>query len=41
MWSSAVLLGIGLVTVISYQIGKIKGWDEWDEAYKKGMKEDV
>lgn len=28
-----MLLGICLVSAISYQIGKLKGWDEWDERH--------
>lgn len=31
MWSLICLAGLCVVTTISYQIGKMKGWDEWDE----------
>ncbi|NYE07584.1 hypothetical protein F4694_004395 [Bacillus niacini] len=37
MWSGVMLLGIGIVCVVSYQIGKMKGWDEWDEQYEQKM----
>jgi hypothetical protein len=31
MFSGILLIGIGLVTTISYQIGKMKGYDQCEE----------
>lgn len=41
MWSGAVLLGICLVSLFSYQVGKMKGWDQWDKEnaeFQAGLK---
>jgi hypothetical protein len=38
MWSGLVLLGIGMVSLVSYQIGKMRGWDQWDKENEEFQK---